>query len=85
MDDANLLLTSGEVAARVGLTRSRLLYLIERRLVPGPTYLVPGRRLFTPADVALIDQALSSRPATCDGAGDGRKGRAAARESGCQA
>ncbi len=54
--------TSGEVSARVGLPRWRLLYLIERGALPGPSQSVPGRRLFTEADVLAIEAALAARP-----------------------
>ncbi len=55
-------LTSGQVAARVGLPRWRLLYLIERGAVPGPSLQVPGRRLYTAADVDRIAEALEQQP-----------------------
>jgi hypothetical protein len=58
----NDLLTSGQAALRVGLPRWRLLYLIEKGEIPGPSYQVPGRRLFTPADLDRIAQALARRP-----------------------
>jgi hypothetical protein len=56
-------LTSGQVAARLGVPRWRLLYLIEKGVVPGPSVQVPGRRLFTPADVERIAQVFEERPA----------------------
>jgi hypothetical protein len=55
-------LTSGQVAARVGLPRWRLLYLIERGAVPGPSVQVPGRRLYTATDVDHIAEALEQQP-----------------------
>ena len=55
--------SSGAVADRVNLPRWRLLYLIERGDVPGPTYEIPGRRLFTEADVQRILAALARLPA----------------------
>jgi hypothetical protein len=63
-------LTSGQVALRVGLPRWRLLYLIESGAVPGPSVQVPGRRLFAPADVERIAQALEQRPALRRGSHD---------------
>jgi DNA-binding transcriptional MerR regulator len=57
----NELLTSGEVAALVGLSRAHLLYLVERGDVPEPTYVVPGRRLFTANDVESIKRCLRKR------------------------
>ena len=56
------LYTSGVVADRVQLPRWRLLYLIERGVIPGPTYTVPGRRLFTAADVRRITTVLAAQP-----------------------
>lgn len=56
------LLTSGAVADRVQLLRWRLLYLIERGVLPGPSFSVPGRRLFTEDDVRRIESVLAERP-----------------------
>jgi hypothetical protein len=53
---------SGIVATQVGLPRWRLLYLIEKGELPGPSYQVPGRRLFTEEDVQAIVRVLASRP-----------------------
>ena len=55
------LFTSGQVAVQIGIPRSHLLYLIERGDLPGPSVQVPGRRLYTAADVARIAQALIDR------------------------
>ena len=55
------LLASGEVAAEVGLPRWQLLYLIERGTLPGPSYEVPGRRLFTPDDIERLKGAIKKR------------------------
>jgi hypothetical protein len=46
----------------VGLFRWKLLYLIERGDLPGPSVIVPGRRLFTDEDVESIRAALAKRP-----------------------
>jgi hypothetical protein len=54
--------SSGQVAARLGLPRWWLLYLLEKELVPGASLQVPGRRLFTDQDVRKIATALESRP-----------------------
>jgi hypothetical protein len=54
--------TIGEVAAQLAVPRWHLAYLIERNEVPGPTLQVPGRRLFSDADVEQIRQALLRRP-----------------------
>jgi hypothetical protein len=54
--------SSGAVAAAVGLERWRLLYLIERRVVPGPSLVVAGRRLFSDDDVDRIRRCLEARP-----------------------
>lgn len=56
------LIGSGDVARKVNLPRWRLLYLIERGDLPGPSFEVPGRRLFTPEDVVRIDAVLRARP-----------------------
>jgi len=53
------LFTSGEVAAEVKLPRWRLLYLIEKGNLPGPSHEVPGRRLFTFDDISRIRRALN--------------------------
>jgi hypothetical protein len=53
--------TIGPVAAELEMPRWRLAYLIERGDVPGPSLQVPGRRLFTRADVEQIRLALVSR------------------------
>jgi hypothetical protein len=52
-------LTIGAVADELGMPRWRLAYPIERGTVPGPSIVVPGRRLFTPQDVEAIQEALS--------------------------
>jgi DNA-binding transcriptional MerR regulator len=54
--------TIGTVATRLGVQRWWLAYLIERGEVPGPSLQVPGRRLFSEADVEQIQQALAKRP-----------------------
>ena len=53
--------TIGPVAAELEMPRWRLAYLIERGDVPGPSLQVPGRRLFTRADVEQIRLALVRR------------------------
>jgi hypothetical protein len=53
--------TSGQAALKVGLARWRLLYLIEKGEVPGPSLQVPGRRLFTAEDIRSIARALEIR------------------------
>ena len=57
------LFSSGDVARRVDLPRWRLLYLVERGDLPGPTFAVPGRRLFTERDIQMIAEALAQRRA----------------------
>jgi hypothetical protein len=44
------------------MARQRLLYRIERGDLPGPSYEVPGRRLFTEEDVQRIAAILEKRP-----------------------
>ncbi len=65
------LFTSGAVSERVRLTRARLLYLIERGVLPGPSFTVPGRRLFTPGDLARIEGVLAARPDLVGATGPG--------------
>jgi hypothetical protein len=55
--------SSGQVAAQVGLPLWRLLYFIDRQLLPGPSLQIPGRRLFTAQDVTKIRLALEQRAA----------------------
>jgi hypothetical protein len=55
------LFTSGEAASQVGEPRWRLLYLIEKGVLPGPSLQVPGRRLFTTEDIEKIARALGKR------------------------
>ena len=56
--------TSGQVAQQVGIPRWKLLYLIERGVLPAPSAEVPGRRLFTDADLAAIRRRLKRQPLT---------------------
>jgi hypothetical protein len=49
---------AGAVARQVGLTLQRLQYLISKKRLPGPSFSIPGRHLFTNADVQRILQAL---------------------------
>jgi DNA-binding transcriptional MerR regulator len=60
---------SGEVARIVNLPVWKLLYLIGRGLLPGPSYEVPGRRLYTDADVEAITKVLAGRPELRSGGG----------------
>lgn len=53
---------SGAVADRVQLPRWRLLYLVERGVLPGPSLQAAGRRLFTDDDVRRIEAVLSAKP-----------------------
>ena len=61
MADPNYYQTIGPVAARLGIARWRLAYLIERQEVPGPSLEVPGRRLFSDTDVERIRRVLAAR------------------------
>jgi len=47
-------ITIGELAARVGVSRWKLAYWIERGVLPRPSVEVPGRRLFSEEDVEVI-------------------------------
>jgi hypothetical protein len=53
--------TIGNVATALGIPRWQLAYLIERGAVPGASFQVPGRRLFTDGDVDRIRLALTER------------------------
>ena len=65
--------TSGEVAAELGLPRWQFLYLLDRENLPGPSYAVPGRRLFTARDVENIREALAKyRRRRSSGTADGQ-------------
>jgi len=59
MPNNSTLLTSGAVARELKLPRWQLLYLIERGQLPGPTFQVPGRRLFTEQDVEQLHRSLA--------------------------
>lgn len=61
MPSSESMFTTGEVAAELGLTRWKLAYFVERGIVTGPTATVPGRRLFTAADVSEIRKQLADR------------------------
>jgi hypothetical protein len=67
----SVLYTSGQAARKVGLARWRLLYLIEKGDIPGPSITVPGRRLFTAADVRKIAEALARHPEQSNWAASG--------------
>ncbi len=58
----------GEVSRQINMPRWRLQYLIEKGTVPGPTFLVAGRRLFTDEDVERISDVLAQHPELRDGA-----------------
>lgn len=62
MNMSNELIGSGAVARRVGLERSRFLYLLDSKQLPEPSFNVSGRRLFTAEDVRRIEAALAQRP-----------------------
>ncbi len=73
--------TSGAVSERVRLARWRLLYLIERGVLPAPTFQVPGRRLFTDGDIRRIEAVLATRPELRGPEGDAPPGASPARGS----
>ena len=74
MNMPNELIGSGAVAQRVGLERWRLLYLLDSKQLPQPSFNVSGRRLFTAEDVRLIEAALAQRPGLT-GEGDSSNSR----------
>ena len=55
----NSYITIGELAARLGIARWKLAYWIERGMVPRPSVQVPGRRLFSQADVEGISARVN--------------------------
>ena len=61
MPNESTLLTSGAVARELQLPRWQLLYLIERGDLPGPSFEVPGRKLFTEQDVVQMRKSLTAR------------------------
>jgi DNA-binding transcriptional MerR regulator len=52
--------TIGAVATELGLPRWQLAYRIERGDLPGPSAQVPGRRLFSAADIERLRAALAT-------------------------
>jgi hypothetical protein len=63
--------TIGQLATELNVPRWRLAYLIDRGDLPAPSAQVPGRRLFSEADVTAVREALARLQA---------RGREAARE-----
>jgi hypothetical protein len=59
--------STGEAARELGLPRWKLSYLVERGDVPAPSVALPGRWVFTQADIERIRQVLAER-----GADEGR-------------
>jgi DNA-binding transcriptional MerR regulator len=57
---------SGNVARMTGVSRSCLLYRIRKGDVPGSSYVVSGRRIFTLKDVRRIQAALAALTALGD-------------------
>ena len=53
-----LCLAVARSAQRLGLPRWRLLYLIEKGVIPGPSRTLPGRRLFSEQDVKNAQDVL---------------------------
>jgi hypothetical protein len=56
------LFSIGEVARQLQAERWWLQYQLERGTLPGPAFVVAGRRLFTEEDVRAIEAALKDRP-----------------------
>jgi DNA-binding transcriptional MerR regulator len=61
MFTAQGLYTIGQVAQQIGITRSRLAYLVETGQVPQPSASVPGRRLFTTTDIQLLTATMAKK------------------------
>jgi hypothetical protein len=55
-------LGTGAAACRLHLTRTRLLYLLDKGLVPEPVHQIPGRRLFGNDDIERILAVLTAQP-----------------------
>jgi len=53
--------TLGQVAEKLGLPKWRLAHFIDRDVVPDASLRVPGRRLFSARDVAVIREILETR------------------------
>lgn len=53
---------TGEAARQVQVPRWKLIYLLERGAIPGPSIELPGRRLFSAADIDRIREALTRLP-----------------------
>jgi DNA-binding transcriptional MerR regulator len=61
MFTAQGLYTIGQVAQQIGISRSRLAYLVESGQVPQPSASVPGRRLFTTSDIQLLTATMTKK------------------------
>jgi DNA-binding transcriptional MerR regulator len=59
METHQKMLGTGEVARALGVPRWKLIYLIERDVVPDASFNVAGRRMFSEADVERIKQCLA--------------------------
>lgn len=70
MNAAGNLYTTGQVATRLGVERWRLQYWVERKMIRGPTASVPGRRLFSDADIEHIGRQLAELNASMSSATD---------------
>lgn len=53
------LMGTGKVAAMLGISRHRLIWLLDNAKVPDVDVRVPGRRLFTQSETERIRKALS--------------------------
>jgi len=51
-------LSTGEAARALGVPRWRLLHWLDRGVISEPAASVPGRRLFTPEEVAKLRETL---------------------------
>lgn len=61
MFTAQGLYTIGQVAQQIGISRSRLAYLVESGQVQQPSASVPGRRLFTTSDIQLLTATMAKK------------------------
>jgi hypothetical protein len=53
--------STGQAARLLGLPRWKLIYLIDRGDLPEPSVELPGRRVYTPADIDALREALERR------------------------
>ena len=53
---------AGVAAARLGLSRWKFIYLVDRGVFPSPSLQIPGRRLFSARDLERCEEIIAERP-----------------------